>query len=84
MTEPRRAKLSERQRVFLQISAYGEAREPGPVRLMSAADWRTARSLVRAELGAIEKEAGEQARFIANATGATIVYSGRDARPRRR
>lgn len=84
MTELQRGKLSDRQRLFLQISAADETKDPGPVRLMSASDWRTARSLVRAGLGEIEQAAGEQARFTASVAGADIVYPGRDNRPRRR
>ena len=80
MTESRCGKLSDRQCLFLQISAAEETKDPGPVRLMSASDWRTARSLVRAGLGEIEQPAGEQARFTTNQEGSDIVYPRRSNR----
>lgn len=62
---------------FLKIAAAHFHVEPGSVRLMSAADWRTARSLVKADLGVIEQEGREQARFVANAAGAVMAYPDR-------
>jgi hypothetical protein len=62
---------------FLKIAAAHFHVEPGSVRLMSAADWRTARSLVKADLGTIEQGAGEQARFVTNAAGAVLAYPER-------
>jgi hypothetical protein len=84
VTDARVPPLSERQQLFLTISVYNEDSEPGAVRLMSSSDWRTARSLVKRELGRIEHDAGEQGKFIANDVGAQVVHPGRQPPKRRR
>jgi hypothetical protein len=84
VTEARVPPLSERQHLFLKISAYHEDSEPGGVRLMLSSDWRTARSLVKRELGRIEHDTGGRGKFIANDAGAQVVHPGRQLPKRRR
>jgi hypothetical protein len=65
MSEEQVRPLSDRQQTFLQISACKPDDDPSPVRIMSASDWRIARSLVAVDLGRIEHVVGERGRFIA-------------------
>lgn len=76
----RRSRLSQRQELYLRISAFNwPDRDPEGVLIMGAPDWRTARSLVRVDLGHIEHAEGKQATFYANAEGAKIAYPDRDS-----
>jgi hypothetical protein len=84
MSEGQLRRLSERQQIFLQISARDPDVHPGPVRLMSASDWRTARSLVARGFGRIDHVPGKQGQFIASDAGASVAYPEREPRRSRR
>jgi hypothetical protein len=76
-------KLSYHQELMLKTSHFDESNGRGfGVELSSAANFRTARSLVKLELGWIEEDAaGERSRslFFANHAGTAIAYPAKAA-----